>query len=209
MAVDPKFIVDYKGKDCILYGGLVQLATEQGLQSIVVEMIQYADDSNNRTARAKATAKTVDGRKFVEFGDANEQNTGKMIWTALDRMAATRAKARALRDLTNVGLAAFEEMPSEEEPRYVSPPPKKNSKPSLVINPEKPVTENEKQMSALVSATTALKTLNVPNMDLTFDNLNQEQAEALITKLRKNYTRIATLLKGGVVPSAEDLEIQE
>ena len=50
-----------------------------------------------------AEATTEDGRTFSGIGDANPANTSRAIAVHSIRMAETRAKARALRDLLNVG----------------------------------------------------------------------------------------------------------
>ena len=113
--VDPKFIVKLQGKEFILYAGLVEMAHQAGLISLEVELIQTPDKSNDMTAICTATAKTKEGI-FTDIGDASPGSVNRMIAPHIIRMAATRAKARALRDLTNVGMTAVEEMMDEEVP---------------------------------------------------------------------------------------------
>lgn len=112
--VEEKFIVKLQGKDFILYNGLVDVATKEGLLAIDVELLQTPDKENNMTAIARATAKTKD-KTFTDIGDASPSSVSKMLIPHIIRMAATRAKARALRDLTNMGMTAVEEMMDEEE----------------------------------------------------------------------------------------------
>lgn len=114
MNIDKKFIVNLQGKEFILYNGLMDLAHQEGLISIDVELIQVPNEDNEMTAIAKATAKTKD-KTFVDIGDASPKSVNRMIAPHIIRMASTRAKARALRDLTNVGMTALEELGGDEE----------------------------------------------------------------------------------------------
>ena len=61
-------------------------------------------------AVVQAVVESKDGEKFSDVGDANPQNCNSRVSKHLLRMASTRAKARALRDLTNIGLTALEEL---------------------------------------------------------------------------------------------------
>lgn len=112
--IDEKFIVNLKGKDFILYEGLLDLAHQEGLISIETELLQIPSKENGDIAIAKAIAKT-ETKTFVDIGDAGPNSVNGMIRPHIIRMASTRAKARALRDLTNVGMTAIEELGDEEE----------------------------------------------------------------------------------------------
>lgn len=85
------------------------------LKSITTEIIQLPTEDNGNQCITKAIATTEDGKLFEGFGDADPSNVNSMITKHLIRMAETRAKARALRDLTNVGMTAIEELGGEEE----------------------------------------------------------------------------------------------
>ncbi len=63
-------------------------------------------------SRAKVTIVDEKGvtKEFDEIGDASPKNVNSMIIPHLIRMAATRAKGRALRDAVNIGQALKEEM---------------------------------------------------------------------------------------------------
>lgn len=111
MEVNKKFIVNLQGKDFILYDGLLDMAHQMGLLSITTEMVQY----DGKVVIFKATAKTAD-KSFDGYGDATGENVNKMIAKHMIRMAETRAKARALRDLTNVGMCSVEELGGDDEP---------------------------------------------------------------------------------------------
>ncbi len=112
--VDKRFIVSLQGKEFILYDGLLDMAHQMELQSIKTEMVQY----DGKVVIFKATATTKDGRSFDGYGDATTENVNKMIAKHMIRMAETRAKARALRDLTNVGMCSVEELGGDEAASY-------------------------------------------------------------------------------------------
>ena len=112
--IDPKFIVNLKGKDFVTYEGLLDLAHQMGLISIKTEFIKFVSDGICDTVIVKAVASTKD-KEFHGIGDASPRSVNKMIEPHMIRMAETRAKARALRDLTNIGMTAFEELGGEEE----------------------------------------------------------------------------------------------
>jgi hypothetical protein len=108
--LDEKFITNIQGKDFVTYNGLLDVAHQMGLKSLEVEISQFPTNENGMEAIAKATATGLDGQVFVEWGDSSPKNTNRKIAVHVLRMAATRAKARALRDFTNVGMTAAEEL---------------------------------------------------------------------------------------------------
>ncbi|WMM24078.1 hypothetical protein RBU61_14255 [Tissierella sp. MB52-C2] len=112
--IDERFIVNLKGKQFVTYEGLLDLAHQKGLISMEVELLQIPTNENEMIAIVKATAKT-EKETFIDIGDAGPNSTNSMIRPHIIRMASTRAKARALRDLTNVGMTAFEELGEEDE----------------------------------------------------------------------------------------------
>lgn len=113
--LDDRFMINLKGKDFVTYAGLLDLAHQMGLARLEVEEIQFPTKDNNHEAIVKATAETISGRLFVDIGDANHSNTNKLIAQHVIRMASTRAKARVLRDLTNIGMTAIEELGDLDE----------------------------------------------------------------------------------------------
>lgn len=116
-----KWIYTRGNTACVMYGGLLDAAHARGLTSIKTTLVQIPSDSNGYTAIVHATAATetltCDG-----IGDADPGNAGKIAQLALIRMAETRAKARALRDLVNVGDLALDELPQDEPARPPRPP---------------------------------------------------------------------------------------
>ncbi|WZL74234.1 hypothetical protein QBE52_05720 [Clostridiaceae bacterium 35-E11] len=111
MPVDRRFILNLQGKDYITYEGLLDAAHKKGLTGIETELISYNGD-NGQTI-FKAIAKT-ENQSFTGYGDADFSNVNSMIQKHIIRMAETRAKARALRDLTNIGMAAIEELGGDD-----------------------------------------------------------------------------------------------
>lgn len=112
-SVDKKFIVNLQGKEFVTYEGLLDLAHQMDLTSITTNIVQFPSAENNNQCIMKATAITGGGKHFEGHGDADPSNVNKMIAKHLIRMAETRAKARALRDLTNIGMTAIEELGEE------------------------------------------------------------------------------------------------
>jgi len=108
--LDERFITNIKGKDFVLYAGVLDLATQAGLLKLEVELLQYPGKENGNEAICRAVAESKTGEVFSDIGDANPQNCHSMIVKHLIRMASTRAKARALRDMCNIGIASVEEL---------------------------------------------------------------------------------------------------
>lgn len=124
MAIREEFLIQRQGKTFVLYQGLLDEAHERGLRSIETELLSKVLDENHKPLFAdfRATVTMEDGSAYTGYGDASRDSVGKMIHSHLLRMAETRAKARALRDAINVGVAALEELGGEdnEAPAYRS-----------------------------------------------------------------------------------------
>ncbi len=108
--LDERFIKIIDGKEFALYAGLLDLAHQNHLLGIEVELLQYPSKDNGQTAVCRAAIKAAKSGPFIDFGDANPLNCNSKVAKHLIRMASTRAKARALRDMTNVGMTALEEL---------------------------------------------------------------------------------------------------
>lgn len=119
--LDAKFIVNLKGKDFVTYDGLMELAHQIGLKSITTELIQIPSKDNGEMAIVKATVIDENDRMFEGYGDACPKSVTGMVVNHKLRMAETRAKARALRDLTNVGMTAFEELGGDDNEEVRQP----------------------------------------------------------------------------------------
>jgi hypothetical protein len=108
--LDERFITNIKGKDFVLYVGVLDLATQKGLLKLEVELLQFPSSENGNEAICRAVAEGKHGEVFSDIGDANPDNCHSMIAKHLIRMASTRAKGRALRDMCNIGIACIEEL---------------------------------------------------------------------------------------------------
>lgn len=108
--IDERFITSIQGKEFVLYAGLLDLAHKKGLKKLAVEILIYPNEENGNTAVCRAVAENADGEIFTDIGDANPVNVNKKIINHIIRMASTRAKARCLRDMTNIGITCLEEL---------------------------------------------------------------------------------------------------
>ena len=117
--LDDRFIIEIKRKDTtkefVLYAGLLDLAHQKGIKRMIVDPIQYPTKDNKMEAICKATVESKDGDIFVEIADANPLNVNRMVVEHMLRVSATRAKARALRDFTNIGMTCLEELGDLDE----------------------------------------------------------------------------------------------
>jgi len=108
-----EYMIERGGRRFVLYAGLLEEAHARGLRSIETELLQVPGAENGEVAIARAVVRTEEG-KFSGIGDASPGNVSRTIAPHIIRMAETRAKARALRDAINVGVAALEELGDEE-----------------------------------------------------------------------------------------------
>jgi hypothetical protein len=163
--LDEKFIMKIDDKDFVLYAGLLDVAHQKNLSSVDVELIQFPSDENKQTAICKATVKTVDGKTFTDIGDANPANCNSKIVKHIIRLSATRAKARAFRDMDNIGMTALEELGDLSEVIGNNQPAQKknnNVKPFVKFKKAEPAvasvnTENQKESSSTNTDTAAVE----------------------------------------------------
>lgn len=100
-------------KEVATYAGLLSRAHDEGLKSVVTELIQIPTGENALVAIAKAEVVTEKG-VFTGIGDASPENVTRKIVPHIIRMAETRAKARAFRDAVNIGMVCLEELGGDE-----------------------------------------------------------------------------------------------
>jgi len=96
-------------KEVATYAGILALAHDEGLKSIVTTLAQAPTKENGMVAIVTAVVRTNKG-EFTGIGDADPSNVNSRIVRHLLRMAETRAKARAMRDAVNIGIVSLEEL---------------------------------------------------------------------------------------------------
>jgi hypothetical protein len=77
--LDDRFMTNIKGKDFVLYAGVLDLATQNGLLKLEVELLQYPSKENGNEAICRAVAVGKSGQVFSDIGDANPGNCHSMI----------------------------------------------------------------------------------------------------------------------------------
>jgi hypothetical protein len=108
--LDERWIIELEGHKFVKYAGLLDYAHQIGISQIDVSILQFPDKDNGSFAICRATVVNRKGESFSDIGDANPTNCNAKVAKHLLRLASTRAIARALRTLCNVGLPALEEI---------------------------------------------------------------------------------------------------
>ncbi len=174
MSVNEKFIINLQGKSFVTYEGLLDLAHQRDLKSLEVEIIQMPSSENNMTAICIATA-TTENSKFQDIGDASPSSVNRALVPHLIRMASTRAKARVLRDLTNVGMTAVEELSVEENTIA-------ENREEYNVNTDPHIArQNEPPTPRQVE--TIKKLADQLNQKIDYDNLTKKTAGSIISRL--------------------------
>lgn len=156
--INEQFLITINGKKFVSYEGLLHTAHELGLKGIEVHMLQNPTPENDQTCICRATVIGIDGQTYIDYGDANPSNVNSRISPHIIRMAATRAKARALRDFTNVGMTAIEEL---GDTKTLEPP-------------------------TLFQLNLLKKLSKQMNIKINFDELTKDSADTLIESIYKN-----------------------
>jgi len=112
--INEEHIISIDGRPYVKYAGLLEAAHRSGLRDLQVKLIQSPTKDNGYTAVCEATAviKTRNREKvYIEIGDANPASIGDpRLSVHAIRIAATRAKARALRDALRISICSVEEL---------------------------------------------------------------------------------------------------
>ncbi|NLV88221.1 MAG: hypothetical protein GX021_02465 [Tissierellia bacterium] len=166
MSINEKFIINLQGRSYVTYEGLLDLAHQKNLKSLEVEIIQIPTEENNMTAICKAIA-TTDEERFQDIGDASPKSVNNALVPHLIRMASTRAKARVLRDLTNVGMTAIEELTIEDS--------------NIGEEESFPTYQDEPPTTRQIE--TIKKLAGELNYQINYDNLTKKTAGTIISRL--------------------------
>ena len=102
------FMVKIGGKEFITYEGLLHLAHKKGL--ISMDITDHHVDFDKESAWCMVVVRFKDESFFEGFGSSTPKNTGAMVRSHFVEMSHTRAKARALRDALDIGVASVEEL---------------------------------------------------------------------------------------------------
>jgi hypothetical protein len=206
--LEERFIKEIEGKQFVLYAGLLDLAHQKGLTRVEVEILQYPTPENGNFAIAKAVVESQQGELFSDIGDANPANCNSKVVKHLLRMCSTRAKARALRDFTNIGMTCLEELADASEvladDNPATPPTgrtrgrkTKETAPQAGsdnggsgADPTKKISEAQKHAILNLSRRRGLTVLELENLiketyGSPFTEISQSQASALIHSFQK------------------------
>ncbi|MGE0790089.1 MAG: hypothetical protein AB7S26_30730 [Sandaracinaceae bacterium] len=132
-------------KEFVTYAGLLALAHSIGLDHIHATIIQMPTEANGMTAVVRAVVQGKRGT-YSGLGDASPANVNRRVANHLLRLAETRAKARALRDYTNIGMVALEELGGDDDVEALGTTPV--SRPSAPRRQQEPakITDGQKRM---------------------------------------------------------------
>jgi hypothetical protein len=173
-----EFRMERQGRPFVLYAGLLDYGHQLGLKGICTTLVQVPNELNGQVAIVFAQVEMPTGT-FTGLGDASPQNVNRQMATALIRLAETRAKARALRDATNIGVTALEELGGEDgEPASEELPPTAPARPPVpAVDREGPPTADQKR-ALLALAKRA-------GVDVRADDLTYGQAAEQIVRLQR------------------------
>ena len=165
--------INLKGKDFVLYGGLLSECHKAGIDSLSTDIIQMPTDENGQTCIVSATIKLKDGSVFSDIGDAHPRNCNKMIIPHLIRMASTRAKARCMRDAMNIGECSMEELGSFDEISQDETPDKQKKQKTGDTMPEDKFTPSTPEQHKIIW-TLFKQVADQKGFDATDDMLNKK-----------------------------------
>ena len=188
-SIGEQYIKLIKGKRFVLYAGLLDLAHQSGLVQLLFSMLQSPNDNNGWTCIMHARTVWDDGRVFEEIGDSTPQNTTRMVADHYIRVAATRAKARALRDALNIKMLASVEVGDDDddldaEPRDAerSRPPEDRARPAYHGRPPEPATSP--QVVLIKRLALQAERAGRPTGPFDFSTMTKREASDHITRLQ-------------------------
>ena len=192
--IKEQYIKLIKDKRFVLYAGLLDLGHQSGLVQLLFNMLQSPNDNNGWTCIMHARTVWDDGRVFEEIGDATPQNTTRMVADHYIRVAATRAKARALRDALNIDMVASVEVgdddddldaePRDDEPRDAgrSRPPEDRAR--SVYHGRQPEPATSPQVVLIKRLALQAERAGRPTGPFDFSTMTKREASDHITRLQ-------------------------
>src|SRR5205085_7653523 len=84
--LDPRFVVDLKGRQFATYAGVLDMASRSGLVGLRTEILQIPTVDNGGMAIVSATAEFEDGRVFTDIGDASPASVKALMVTSVRRI---------------------------------------------------------------------------------------------------------------------------
>lgn len=191
MSFKPEHIQNISGKDFVKYEGLLDEAHRQGLCRTSTTLIQIPHVDNGGTAIVIAEVETSKG-VFCGIGDASPQNVGRMIAPHVIRMAETRAKARAMRDATNIGMTSLEEL--DDTAAHDDLPRQRDTDPvplNRAIEPDRPPAASNGHITKGQSETIVRlnRQLGYTDEPPPPDTMTSTEAAAKIAELSKEFNR--------------------
>ena len=114
--IDRKYILSVKGKEFITFAGLLDVATKNGLQKLVVKQLTIDAERQVATCIVDAEFFNTDKgtRVFSGVGSGTMDNCSDFVKAHWVEMAHTRANARALRNALNIDMVGIEELGKDE-----------------------------------------------------------------------------------------------
>ena len=207
-----RFIQDIKGKQFVLFAGVLDLAHQKGLLRLEVELIRYPSADNKYEAICRATAEGKNGELYIDIGDANPANCSEKIAKHLIRMASTRAKGRALRDMCNIGIACLEELESIDDvtesktPQATRKPTVMKPKPSTTANKPEPNTAPAKTENVSEPVKKAEPKVTPPKQEPDAPSMSEAQKRAIYNLSRRRGISVEDLEKMIADEFGTDLE---
>lgn len=191
-SIGSRHIVVIKGRQYVMYAGLLDLAHRSGLLDILTEVVQCPSDGNRWTAIMACRAVFERGT-FTGIGDANPENTSALVAPHYIRIAETRAKGRALRDALNIDMVTREElgdsMPDDDESRDDEPrdaersrPPEDRGRPVYHGRPPEPATSP--QVVLIKRLALQAERAGRPTGPFDFSTMTKREASDHITRLQ-------------------------
>lgn len=163
--INEKFVVTIKGKEYILYAGVLNAAHEKGILCLETTIVQFPSKENGNCCICRASVIGGDCKQnFTDYGDAAPESVDIKLLPHIIRVASTRAKARALRDYTNIGMCTVEELMPED----------------LSEQAPEPVTEAQINLLKRLS--------KEKKVDINFNSLDKQTASKLISELSQKKT---------------------